>query len=1199
MGRILTFNDILFIYIIILIYSDENVRRVVINRWNYPKLTGTPNHKPMMNINNSSGDIPISTNLSNKLSSITDDTNNDDTKPNKADADLQWRKPKNNINNNDSNISNSKDIISDITKDIINNKNDNETDNTQDSNKKSIKHDDNNENKNENIITLIDNYQSDNTNFFEWTNDDITDWINELNDDFAIEYGDKFQFNNITGKNGNHLSDINYLMTEFKMKKEIAIQFSNIVKERLRKTTLLDKKPLNNDEINNNNSNNNINNNINTDNNPNNVTDDAQDINTNNEPMLPTLEPNVSGKRSNTIKTTQGFLTNDAIEESLRKQQNNNNSNIIVSNDTIEGDINDINKPFNDKEETPSDDAEYGQDRHKTPPLRGHPAEQLDNSDDGNGAEWEDNDDDVDTNNDFQFNQVLDKEADKKYLEQTGNLPEQTNIITQEEYQRRQKIQQQNNDTNNNTANTHDEGINSMSPNKPRIPPIHHTNNNNNTDIAKQMMQEMNQHEGQASSSHHPSHNPHTQHQDAIKQQQQQQSRYSNRQEALPQEGRDIILRIEEDMRKITDYISTHQLNPEDEDRYRRHLKKLAGKRKQYILFWEKQRQYQQRHQHHEQKSPGMANNNNNNGSSSNAGSSSQKWNGREAIRKISNMNQLNHYEQYYRSQLTKMQEKAKSDVKYKSYVEYYRYKLDSVLRRKKELKVMLWKHQMKTQAHEIKAHHGEEAARQFLIDKGYYQYSSSSHQTSNNNNNDRSNKGITKLTVKKDDNPNTEKATIMKTLDTLIPNHQNNNNNDDDIIHNHKVKQPIMNNNNNNHVGTGGFDFDLRNFGYATVKKDAVKPKIYPSNNDNNDNMYSNAEEVAYEHYLFGGQNKSPQPQSPHQQHYPHASQHIPASSTRQHIKQQQQQMQQQYTQQQSTHGMSPNNIMPQGSPMAHPHHQQTAMKSEEQIRHEQATKIVQSQKLRQWLRQNALRYVSEPPPKNDEVNYVRWYKHLKKVEKAIFDKYIRKKIQQQNQNNNNNNKNNNNNNNNGNNKGYSHGYHSPSRQQTNTHNNNNNNNNQNSPVYSYQNNNVMYSPLNSPTNSGPMVNLQLQQQNAYQGYPYTPNNKNKNKNNNDNMMPPTHHHHHFNHNVTPFQQNNNNLMSPPNIMNSNENQYYKQSPQHSPIPMTNENNNNQYTTHFVHQQNNHSNPQIQILQQQNSHSNPHSNPQQYMYPQ
>merc|ERR1719295_981419 len=132
----------------------------------------------------------------------------------------------------------------------------------------------------------------------------------------------------------------------------------------------------------------------------------------------------------------------------------------------------------------------------------------------------------------------------------------------------------------------------------------------------------------------------------------------------LPSKIRDIVVRLDEDIAKISTYIKQVALEKDQLTRYQKHLHKLISRRGQYVNWWKAQNI----HYKHPK------GNNEENGTSTSS-----------AIFR-SNAEQLLHYQDYYQKQLVKMKKAAEQDPKFETYVRYYEQKMQAVKRRRAEL---------------------------------------------------------------------------------------------------------------------------------------------------------------------------------------------------------------------------------------------------------------------------------------------------------------------------------------------------------------------------------------------------------------------------------------------------------------------------------------------------------------------------------
>jgi len=300
-----------------------------------------------------------------------------------------------------------------------------------------------------------------------------------------------------------------------------------------------------------------------------------------------------------------------------------------------------------EREEEDALDAELAamslQPQNITPPLRADPREFVE--DDPNGPAWDKADDagdEGDFSQDFVFG-VIDKERDRKAFKQTGALPTDVKTISLEEYTRRKEEQKKAKEKGGAQAQA-----NVQTADHPTRPPIPHAaahgSAHGNAAAATA---------GQSSGNGYAV-QPQYGHADAQLAEAMRVDR-SLPVHQLPTKIRDIVIRLDEDIAKISAYINQVQLDKEQLNRYKRHLLKLIGRRRQYEQWWKAQQHKQSQ------------------------GTVSIGLRG-------SGLGQLQHYKDYYSKQLEKMIASSQTDPKFATYVEYYRQKLQAVAQREREL---------------------------------------------------------------------------------------------------------------------------------------------------------------------------------------------------------------------------------------------------------------------------------------------------------------------------------------------------------------------------------------------------------------------------------------------------------------------------------------------------------------------------------
>eukprot|EP01083_Nonionella_stella_P187142 686971_1 len=97
----------------------------------------------------------------------------------------------------------------------------------------------------------------------------------------------------------------------------------------------------------------------------------------------------------------------------------------------------------------------------------------------------------------------------------------------------------------------------------------------------------------------------------------------------LPSRIRGIVVRLDEDIAKISTYIQQVQLEKDQLNRYQRHLHKLIARRGQYVNWWKVQ---QRKHQLDDGQKPNVS----------------------VGLRHTNSLQQLEHYKDYYNKQLDK-----------------------------------------------------------------------------------------------------------------------------------------------------------------------------------------------------------------------------------------------------------------------------------------------------------------------------------------------------------------------------------------------------------------------------------------------------------------------------------------------------------------------------------------------------------------
>merc|ERR1712228_442935 len=183
---------------------------------------------------------------------------------------------------------------------------------------------------------------------------------------------------------------------------------------------------------------------------------------------------------------------------------------------------------------------------------------------------------------DFQFG-VIDKDRDRAHFKETGQLPSDVVTIPHQEYERRKELEIQQNAATN------------VGPSKP---PIHHTNEHNDFVQNGPPKDTVYGH-------------PHQQQIPPRHQQQQHasvpypypQDPYMHEAvnpdplplDKLPDRIKVIVVRLDEDIAKISAYIQQVALEPEQLNRYQRHLNKLIARRGQYANWWKSQQKKEKR----------------------------------------------------------------------------------------------------------------------------------------------------------------------------------------------------------------------------------------------------------------------------------------------------------------------------------------------------------------------------------------------------------------------------------------------------------------------------------------------------------------------------------------------------------------------------------------------------------------------------
>eukprot|EP01083_Nonionella_stella_P172269 590643_1 len=296
--------------------------------------------------------------------------------------------------------------------------------------------------------------------------------------------------------------------------------------------------------------------------------------------------------------------------------------------------------PPQEEEEEDSEDLDAYKVQHHTPELRPDPREIVSEDELNVAPEWAGEDDSEEITKDFKF-AVLDKDKEKEHLNNTGQLPPRTTTISHEEYEERQKEKEEGGD-------------------KPRKPPIPHPQGfgqgfgpgfggvSSLRDVSRRTASSM------RSQSTPDPHN----------------ARYHAAAEPLPIDKlpsriRGIVIRLDEDIAKISSYIQQVALEKDQLNRYQRHLHKLIARRGQYANWWKTQ---QKKHQ---------------NTLAPSAQPSGASGGG---LRHANSLQQLEHYKDYYNKQLEKMKASASTDQKFNTYVDYYRQKLRAVEKRQREL---------------------------------------------------------------------------------------------------------------------------------------------------------------------------------------------------------------------------------------------------------------------------------------------------------------------------------------------------------------------------------------------------------------------------------------------------------------------------------------------------------------------------------